>query len=198
MTYEPPGVYENWPPNIQVPKPNGVGTGALVLGIIACVLSWIPFINVFAVILGIVAVILAIIGLALKGLKRQTAIAGLILGVVSLVIANISLIALNNWSDRKNEEWRERADITDLVLDGNWVIDTDESKTRVLGVITNTSDKPYRDSLWVNYKVLDLNGDHIGYCSDSTWSIPAHGTWEFSALCQVYEDGYSIEFVEFG
>ncbi|GAA1661585.1 hypothetical protein GCM10010977_24290 [Citricoccus zhacaiensis] len=68
---------------------NGLGVAALVLGIIAIVIAFIPFIGMGSFLLGALAVILGIVGLRKKGLPKGTSIAGLILGALSLIIAGI-------------------------------------------------------------------------------------------------------------
>ncbi|GAA1128685.1 Ltp family lipoprotein [Citricoccus alkalitolerans] len=68
---------------------NGLGVAALVLGIIAIVIAFIPFIGIGSFLLGALAVILGIVGLRKKGLPKGTSIAGLILGALSLIIAGI-------------------------------------------------------------------------------------------------------------
>jgi hypothetical protein len=68
---------------------NGFGVAALVLGIIAVVIAFIPLLGVGSFILGALAVVLGIVGLRKKGQPRGTSIAGLILGGLSLVIAGI-------------------------------------------------------------------------------------------------------------
>jgi hypothetical protein len=70
---------------------NGWGVTALVLGVIAVVLSFIPVVNIAGIVLGALAAVFGIIGLVLKGRSKGTSIAGLILGVVAIVIASIVL-----------------------------------------------------------------------------------------------------------
>jgi hypothetical protein len=64
---------------------NGLGTAALVLGIIGVVLCWVPFtgwaLNILAIIFGAVGRKRAVDGLATN---RSSAVAGLVLGVVGL------------------------------------------------------------------------------------------------------------------
>jgi hypothetical protein len=64
---------------------NGLGTAALVLGIIGVVLCWVPFtgwaLNILAIIFGAVGRKRAVDGLATN---KSSAVAGLVLGVVGL------------------------------------------------------------------------------------------------------------------
>ncbi|MDP9452736.1 MAG: DUF4190 domain-containing protein [Actinomycetota bacterium] len=71
----------------QAQARNGVGIAALVVGIVALVLSWIPFLGLL---LAIVAVVLGIVGIrkASRGMatNKGMAIAGLVTGGVALLI----------------------------------------------------------------------------------------------------------------
>ncbi|MDP8931814.1 MAG: DUF4190 domain-containing protein [Actinomycetota bacterium] len=81
---------------------NGLATAALVVGVIALALSWIPLVGFFGFILGLVAVGIGIGGFVrarARALGRGTAIAGLALGgfavVVSLVVWSATLSAVD-------------------------------------------------------------------------------------------------------
>lgn len=68
---------------------NGLATAALVLGIIGTVLAFIPFIGGFGAFLGGVAIALAIAGFIVSrkhGVGRGKSIAGLVLGLASIII----------------------------------------------------------------------------------------------------------------
>ncbi|MDR2106318.1 MAG: DUF4352 domain-containing protein [Coriobacteriales bacterium] len=70
-------------------KGNALGVAALVLGIIAIIGSWIPFLNIFSALLSFLAIALAIAGIILGVIKKRSigpAIAGLALGVVTTII----------------------------------------------------------------------------------------------------------------
>jgi hypothetical protein len=73
-----------------VPKQgNGFGVTALVLGIIALVLGFIPIINFVAFVLAPLAIIFGIVGIVVgnkRGAGKGTSIAGLITGILSLVV----------------------------------------------------------------------------------------------------------------
>jgi hypothetical protein len=85
-----PGSQQQPPPK----RSNGVGIAALVVGIVAALVAIIPFLGVLAFLLGPVAIILGIIGLLLKSRTRPTAMVGLVLGVVALILAGIVSSAL--------------------------------------------------------------------------------------------------------
>lgn len=79
---------------VQGKRSNGLGVAALVVGIVAAVFSIIPLVGMIAFFLGPVAIILGIIAFFLKNRKKGMAIAGTILGVVSLIVAGIMTAAI--------------------------------------------------------------------------------------------------------
>ncbi|GAB3523301.1 DUF4352 domain-containing protein [Arthrobacter monumenti] len=83
-----------YPPQPAAPRGNGVGVAALVVGIVAIVVALIPLLGMVSFFLGPVAVILGVIGLFLKNRKKGTAITGVILGVLSVIVAAIWTAAL--------------------------------------------------------------------------------------------------------
>jgi hypothetical protein len=77
---------------------NGLGTGALIVGILALVTSWTV---VGGIVLGLLAVIFGAVG---RGRAKRgeatnggSAVAGLVLGVVSVIIAVVLLAAGATW-----------------------------------------------------------------------------------------------------
>ena len=72
---------------------NGFGVAALVVGIIALLLAWIPVINIGAIVLGVIAVILGILGLRKKFAGKGMSIAGIVLGALAIIGSVIVLIA---------------------------------------------------------------------------------------------------------
>lgn len=76
-------------------RKSGLATAALVLGIIGICLSFIPVLNNASFFLGIFAVIFAIVCLVKKASKGK-AIAGLILGILSVVI---TLSLQSSWAE---------------------------------------------------------------------------------------------------
>lgn len=75
----------------QQPQTNGPAVAALVCGIIALLLSWIPFVNLLAIALAIVAVVTGLVGMRRAGDprygQRGLAIGGLLTGVLGLLVA---------------------------------------------------------------------------------------------------------------
>lgn len=72
---------------METTKKSGFGTASLVLGIIAICFSFIPIISYIAFILGGLSLIFAIVSL-IKRASKGMAIAGLILSIVALFMAN--------------------------------------------------------------------------------------------------------------
>lgn len=74
---------------VEDKRKNGLGVAALVVGIVAAAFSMIPLVGMIAFFLGPVAIILGLIAVFLKNRKKGTAIAGVILGAVSLIVAGM-------------------------------------------------------------------------------------------------------------
>lgn len=79
-------------------KSSGLATAALVLGIIAIVGAWIPFLNIVSIILAVLAFILGIIPLFQKRSVGK-AVAGVVLAVASIIIAVAMLNAASEAID---------------------------------------------------------------------------------------------------
>lgn len=90
----------------------GLATASFVLGIIAIVFAFIPIINLIAYVLGVLAVVFGIVGVVKKMGGKATA--GLIMGIIALVIAvsvngqfsnslNKAVDDLNKTSDQLNK-----------------------------------------------------------------------------------------------
>lgn len=95
-------------PQIGQPTPvtatgrNWLATAGFVLGLLGLLGSWIPLLNILAILLGILGAILAAIGLGKSkkaGSGRGLALAGLILGVLAVIIAIVINVAFVNSVD---------------------------------------------------------------------------------------------------
>ena len=82
----PPPYPYPYPQAYAPPPSNGMGTAALVLGIIGLLLAFIPIIGMISWILTLLAILFGIIGLSKRGSPKGTAIAGLITGGLGLVV----------------------------------------------------------------------------------------------------------------
>lgn len=79
-------------PPPAAPKPrNGMGTAALIVGILAILSCWIPVLGLIGLVLGIVAIILGAIGRGrakrMEANNGGVAMAGLVLGVLSVLVS---------------------------------------------------------------------------------------------------------------
>jgi hypothetical protein len=96
--YGPPGYQPGYPMyGVPMPMPrNGMGTAALVLGIVGVVLCWLYWVGPL---LGVLAIIFGGVGLARahsgQATNRSSALAGLILGIVAL--AGFIVLVLLIW-----------------------------------------------------------------------------------------------------
>ena len=73
----------------------GFGVAALILGILALLIAFIPCVGLFALIPGIIAIILAIVGLSQASSangSKGVIIAGLVISVIGTIIAALWLI----------------------------------------------------------------------------------------------------------
>lgn len=74
---------------------NGIGIGAMVVGIVGLVLSWIPFLGL---VLGIVALVLGIVGIRKVNRREATnkgmAITGVVTGAIATLIGIFFLIVV--------------------------------------------------------------------------------------------------------
>lgn len=82
----------------QPASSNGFAIAALVCGIIALLLSWIPVINILALVLGIAAVICGVVGMrraAQPGVgQRGIAVGGLVTGIVAILLSVLIFVGL--------------------------------------------------------------------------------------------------------
>ena len=61
---------------------DGLAVAGMVLGIVALLFCWVPFLNI---VLAILAIVFSIVGMA-RGISRGMAIAGLVLGLISAAL----------------------------------------------------------------------------------------------------------------
>lgn len=80
--YPPPG----YPPYGYPPRSNGMATASMVIGIIALVFTFIPFIGLISWLLAPLAIIFGIVGMSQPDLPRGQAIAGLVTGGLALLM----------------------------------------------------------------------------------------------------------------
>jgi uncharacterized membrane protein HdeD (DUF308 family) len=93
------------------PRRNGMGVAALVIGVVALVLALLVLFFPIAALLGIVAIILGLVGMgrASRGEadNRGQAIAGLITGLLALVIAIVFTVSIGTFFVQHQNDFRK-------------------------------------------------------------------------------------------
>ena len=92
--YPPPS--PNYPILVQPARPNGLGVAGFVTGLLGLILFWVPGLGLILGSLGIILGGIAYSASRKAGSSNGLAIAGLVLGIVSLIPAIIVLTALSN------------------------------------------------------------------------------------------------------
>ena len=86
---------------------NGLATAGFVLALLGFLSSWIPVLNILGMILAVVGAILAAVGLARSkraGVGKGLAFAGLVLGVLAVIVAVVINVAFVNAVDDAIDE----------------------------------------------------------------------------------------------
>ncbi|MHC6175418.1 DUF308 domain-containing protein [Glutamicibacter sp. X7] len=176
-----------------VKQGNGLGVAALVLGIIAVVFAFIPLVGMVAFALGGLALILGIIGAVKKNRPRGTAIAGVILGLASIIIAGVvtagtmaavdaidkelnkeSVITYKATSDGEAEAtFGETSGTSNETFTGEWTTDTKVTGWDAASLIVQntdySSDKKVTCEILVDGEsVTKQSGTNMVTCSGST------------------------------
>ncbi len=86
-------------------KNTGLGIACLVLGIIAFITCFVPYVNVISYILALIAIIFAIITFVNKQAKKGLAIGGIILSIIAIIIATFMNVFITKLIvDKVNED----------------------------------------------------------------------------------------------
>ncbi|MGO4534396.1 MmpS family transport accessory protein [Leifsonia sp. 2MCAF36] len=88
----PPAPEQQYAPPAPAQTGNGLGVAALILGILALIGAFIPFLNYGAWFLGLIGLILGIIGLLQKNKKKGVALTGTILSGVAIILSIVLAI----------------------------------------------------------------------------------------------------------
>lgn len=75
-----------------IQRSNGLGTAALVLGIIGLVFAFIPFLNYGSGIIPFVGLILGIVALAKKNVKKTVALVGTVLSALAVILSIVMAV----------------------------------------------------------------------------------------------------------
>lgn len=140
-------------------KSNGLGTGALVLGILAIVFAWIPLLNVVSIPLALIAIGLGIGGI-FKARKVQTGMVKTVIGIVlalgsfaTFTVVNSAAVSAVDEAVTAIDEAMNVADKVDITL-GNAA--TDDFGTTLPVTITNVSEETV--SVWVSISATSPDG----------------------------------------
>lgn len=151
-------------------KNTGLGIAGLVLGIIAVIFCFIPYINVISYIMGGLALIFGIISLVSKKSKNGLPIAAIILSVIAFIIASTMNTATTEAIKETSKDIDKiTGDATEEVLKndvqvtlGNFEATTDEyglTDSKMVVTIKNITDKKH--SFSVHIEAVDASGQRI-------------------------------------
>lgn len=71
-----------------------------------------------------------------------------------------------------------------LTLDDGWSIDTSNPyMTKVVGYVSNNSDKAIDGYIQITFSALDTAGANVGDCLANANTVDANGKWKFEAMC---------------
>ena len=166
-------------------RQSALGVASMVLGIIAIVISFAPFINIVIPPLAIIAILFGILTLIRRSVKKSFAISGIILSIFAIVIAfSITLFAITMTErsvrelERIARESKERKkyEVTNVELK------VDETSTKVTGKIKNLSGEK-KDLVVVSIPVVDKEtGKTIIDLFSVSRNLNINGVWEFEAI----------------
>ena len=166
-------------------RQSALGVASMVLGIIAIVISFAPFINIVILPLAIIAILFGILTLIRRSVKKSFAISGIILSIIAIVIAfSITLFAIT-MTERSGRELeriareskeRKKYEVTNVELK------VDETSTKVTGKIKNLSGEK-KDLVVVSIPVVDKEtGKTIIDLFSVSRNLNINGVWEFQAI----------------
>ncbi len=151
---------------------NGLATAAVTCGAIGALIAWVPFVVVFGVVLGILALVFGIKGLRrsrIVGSGRGMAIAGIISGILTLLLAVVGVV-LSVIVFRAVADFAEPGPVSTVVtsctLDGR--------TATVEGTLTNDGRTMHSYSLFVT---VDGQVDAI-----TIDDVPAGGSIDWSTI----------------
>lgn len=171
--------------DITEKRQSALGVTSLVLGIIAIVIAFIPFLNIISLPTAVVAIVFGIITVIRISVKKAFAISGIILSVLAIVIAfSITIFAINMLDksgkelDRIAKESLERTkiDVTNVELK------IDENSTKVTGKIKNISGEK-KEVITIVVPVVDKDtGKLIIDLYGVSRNLDVNGIWDFEVV----------------
>lgn len=171
--------------DITEKRQSALGVTSLVLGIIAIIIAFIPFLNIISLPIAVVAIVFGIITVVRLSVKKVCAISGIILSVLAIVIAfSITIFAITivdksgKELDRIAKESLERTkiDVTNVELK------IDENSTKVTGKIKNISGEK-KEIITISVPVVDKDsGKLIIDLYGVSRNLDVNGTWDFEVV----------------
>lgn len=171
--------------DITEKRQSALGVTSLVLGIIAIIIAFIPFLNIISLPTAVVAIVFGIITVIRTSVKKAFAISGIILSVLAIVIAfSITIFAINMLDksgkelDRIAKESLERTkiDVTNVELK------IDENSTKVTGKIKNISGEK-KEVITIVVPVVDKDtGKLIIDLYGVSRNLDVNGIWDFEVV----------------
>lgn len=166
-------------------RQSALGITSMILGIIAIIISFVPFLNIISLPTAIIAIVFGIITVIRTSVKKEFAISGIILSVLAIVIAfSITIFAINMLDksgkelDRIAKESLERTkiDVTNVELK------IDENSTKVTGKIKNISGEK-KEVITIVVPVVDKDtGKLIIDLYGVSRNLDVNGTWDFEVV----------------
>ena len=166
-------------------KQSALGITSFVLGIIAIIIAFIPFLNIISLPTAVIAIVFGIITVIRISVKKAFAISGIILSVLAIVIAfSITIFAMNMLDksgkelDRIAKESLERTkiDVTNVELK------IDENSTKVTGKIKNISGEK-KEVITIVVPVVDKDtGKLIIDLYGVSRNSDVNGIWDFEVV----------------
>ena len=171
--------------DITEKRQSALGVTSLVLGIIAIIIAFIPFLNIISLPIAVVAIVFGIITVVRLSVKKVCAISGIILSILAIVIAfSITIFAITivdksgKELDRIAKESLERTkiDVTNVELK------IDENSTKVTGKIKNISGEK-KEIITISVPVVDKDsGKLIIDLYGVSRNLDVNGTWDFEVV----------------
>ena len=166
-------------------RQSALGITSMILGIIAIIISFVPFLNIISLPTAIIAIVFGIITVIRTSVKKAFAISGIILSVLAIVIAfSITIFAINMLDksgkelDRIAKESLERTkiDVTNVELK------IDENSTKVTGKIRDISGEK-KEVTTIVVPVVDKDtGKLIIDLYGVSRNLDVNGTWDFEVV----------------
>lgn len=158
----------------------GLAIASLVLSIIAILGCYIPFLNIFSILMAVIGLILGIVAIVKK--QGGMGIAGTIISIISLIIAwciNLGFIALIGTAGQALDE---NSKVEGLEI-ANYTLGTDGEDTVVTGQVTNNTGKAIIGAM-VFFQGDGTDDDGANQtCIDATETLASGATWDFKAIC---------------